>query len=48
MADEFRLVDTRSEILRIVSEAAGAAEGDDLRRGKAIAVNRERRVAHAR
>jgi len=43
MADEFSRIDTRTEILRIVSEAADKSEGR-----KAIAVNQDRRVARAR
>ncbi|MEA2817540.1 MAG: hypothetical protein QOI93_5305, partial [Rhodospirillaceae bacterium] len=41
--DEFSRIDTRTEILRIVSEAADKSEGR-----KAIAVNQDRRVARAR
>jgi hypothetical protein len=48
MADEFSRIDTRTEILRIVSEAANMFKQDDLQRGTAMAVNQERRVARAR
>jgi UDP:flavonoid glycosyltransferase YjiC (YdhE family) len=48
MSDEFSRIDTRTEILRIVSEAADMFKQNDLQRGKAMAVNQERRVARAR
>jgi UDP:flavonoid glycosyltransferase YjiC (YdhE family) len=40
MADEFNGIDTRSEILRIVSQVLRPSDGDDLPRGKVAAKKR--------
>lgn len=48
MAEEFSRIDTRSEILRIVSEAAEMFKQNDLQRDKSMPVNQGRRVARAR
>jgi hypothetical protein len=40
MADEFNGIDTRSEVLRIVSQVLQSSDGDDLPRGKVAAKKR--------
>jgi UDP:flavonoid glycosyltransferase YjiC (YdhE family) len=40
MADEFNSIDTRSEVLRIVSQVLRPSDGDDLPRGKVAAKKR--------
>src|ERR1700716_2101582 len=40
MADEFNGIDTRSEVLRIVSQVLRPSQGDDLPRGKVAAKKR--------
>jgi len=46
MADEFGGIDTRSEVLRIVSQLAHSSNEDGLRRGDASAATQRRRVGH--
>jgi MGT family glycosyltransferase len=40
IADEFKGIDTRSEVLRIVSQVVHRSDGDDLRQGKVAAKKR--------
>ncbi len=49
MADEFDGIDTRSEILRIVSQVSHISDDNGLRRGEAAAnkILRRKRVMHA-
>jgi hypothetical protein len=42
MADEFGGIDTRSEVLRIVSQVLHPSDGDDLPRGKVAAKKKKR------
>jgi hypothetical protein len=44
MADEFGGIDTRSEVLRIVSQISHASKEGGLWRGNTMTVNRARRV----
>jgi len=48
MQDEFSRIDTRSEILRIVTETAQMSDQGDLPPGKATAAMRDRRTAGTR
>jgi UDP:flavonoid glycosyltransferase YjiC (YdhE family) len=48
MADQFSRIDTRSEILRIITQAWRVSDQDGLPRGDTMLVNRDRRVARKR
>jgi hypothetical protein len=43
MADEFSRIDTRSEILRIITQASRVSDQDGLPRGDTMPANRARK-----